>query len=55
MNARLWHAMIQLDNAVFLDIRAPLVVVNDAMARTLMGLDPHIQQGSRLEVQVRAL
>lgn len=55
MTRTVWYAEVKLDTAVYLTIYGALVVVTEALSRTLSGIDPFIQQGSFLEVKVERL
>lgn len=50
---RLWWAKVTLDTAQVLNITAPLVVVVEALSRTLASIDPLLVQSSLLEIELR--
>lgn len=46
----IWYARVELDGNRLLDIIAPLVVVTEALGRTLLAIDPLLDANSHLDV-----
>lgn len=52
MNNHTWEASIKVDGREILKISAPLVIVVEAMSRTLASIDPLLDARSIVEVKI---
>lgn len=50
--ARIWTAQVRVDTSLALDIKAPLVIVIEALSRTLASIDPLLVQSSIVKIKL---